>query len=80
TNKQIKPIPSSKDSYGNVVNFTMPYRGKKGTLYLTFTCPVDTSFTLIQSAFTYQKSYNQATAFGLSNSNLYTNFLLQVFD
>ncbi|KAF0532587.1 hypothetical protein F8M41_011090 [Gigaspora margarita] len=79
-NKQIKPIPSSKDSHSNIVVFTMPYRGKKGTLYLTSICPVDTSLTLIQSAFTYQEIYNQATAFALSDSNSHTNLLLQVFD
>ncbi|CAG8809268.1 19437_t:CDS:1, partial [Gigaspora rosea] len=79
-NKQIKPIPSSKDSHSNIVVFTMPYGGKKSTLYLTSTCPVDTSLTLIQSAFTYQEIYNQATAFALSDSNLHTSLLFQVFD
>ncbi|CAG8736909.1 35664_t:CDS:2, partial [Racocetra persica] len=36
---QVKPISSSKDSYGNVVIFTIPYGEKKDTLYLTSTCP-----------------------------------------
>ncbi|RIB27504.1 hypothetical protein C2G38_2160337 [Gigaspora rosea] len=75
-----QPAPSCKDSHGNVVVYTMPYRGKKGTLYLTSTCPVDTSLTLVQSAFTYQDIYNQANAFTLANPNLCTNLLLQVFD
>ncbi|CAG8705795.1 14717_t:CDS:2, partial [Gigaspora margarita] len=58
----------------------MPHGGKKGTLYLISTCPVDTSLTLIQSAFTYQEIYNQAIAFALSDSSSHTNLLLQVFD
>ncbi|KAF0508129.1 hypothetical protein F8M41_018831 [Gigaspora margarita] len=72
--------PSYKDSHGNVVVYMMPYGGKKGTLYLTSTCPVDTSLTLVQSALTYQDIYNQANAFALANPNSCTNLLLQVFD
>ncbi|KAF0411274.1 hypothetical protein F8M41_008209 [Gigaspora margarita] len=75
-----QPVPLSKDSYGNVVVYTMPYGGKKGMLYLTSTCSVDTSLTLIQSAFTYQDIYNQAAAFVLADPNSYTHLLLQVFD
>ncbi|CAG8747470.1 18818_t:CDS:2, partial [Gigaspora rosea] len=65
----VKPIPSSKDSYGNAVVFTMPYGEKKDTLFFTSICPVDTSFTLMQSAFTHQNIYKQATAFILSDPN-----------
>ncbi|CAG8529340.1 8033_t:CDS:2 [Gigaspora margarita] len=56
----------------------MLHGGKRGTLYLTSTCPVDTSLILIQSAFTHQDIYNQATAFALADSNSYTHFLLQI--
>ncbi|RIB07415.1 hypothetical protein C2G38_2147582 [Gigaspora rosea] len=69
-----------KDSYGNIVIFTMPYRGKRGTLYLTSTCPVDTSLTLIQGVFTHKEIYNQATAFTLADQNSYTHLLLKVYD
>ncbi|KAF0484070.1 hypothetical protein F8M41_023113 [Gigaspora margarita] len=70
----------SKDFYSNVVVYTMPYGRKKGILYLTSTCSVDTSLTLIQSAFTYQDIYNQAAAFALADPNSYTYLFLQVFD
>ncbi|CAG8610438.1 17288_t:CDS:2, partial [Dentiscutata heterogama] len=74
---QVKPIPSSKDSYSNIVVFTMPYRGKKDTLYLILTCPVDTSLMLMQSTFTHQNIYKQATAFALSDPNSHIYLLLQ---
>ncbi|CAG8726094.1 16773_t:CDS:2, partial [Cetraspora pellucida] len=54
--------------------------GKKDTLYLTFTCPLDTSLTLMQSTFTHQNIYKQAIAFALSDSNSRIHLLLQVFD
>ncbi|CAG8509683.1 13176_t:CDS:2, partial [Racocetra fulgida] len=69
-----------QDSHGNIVVFTIPFGGKKGTLYLTSTCPVDTSLILIQSVFTHQDIYNQATAFVLADSNSYTHLLYQVLD
>ncbi|CAG8630146.1 21867_t:CDS:2 [Gigaspora margarita] len=58
----------------------MPYRGKKDTLYLTSTCPVDTSLTLMQSAFIYQNIYKQATTFALSDPNSHIYCLLQALD
>ncbi|CAG8595923.1 22099_t:CDS:2, partial [Racocetra persica] len=82
-NKQImpsQPILLSKDSYSNVVVFTILYGEKKGSLYLTSTCLVNTSLTHIQNIFTYKDIYNQATAFTLADSNLCTHLLLQVFD
>ncbi|RIB27570.1 hypothetical protein C2G38_2160189 [Gigaspora rosea] len=78
--QMVKPIPSSKDSYGNVVVFTIPYGGKKDTLFFTSTCPVDTSLTLMQSAFTHQNIYKQATFFALSDPNSRIHLLVQVFD
>ncbi|CAG8794054.1 16818_t:CDS:2, partial [Gigaspora margarita] len=51
---------------------------KKGTLYLTSTCPVDTSLTLIQSVFTNQHIYNQANAFALADPNSCAHLLLQL--
>ncbi|CAG8685156.1 11449_t:CDS:2, partial [Gigaspora margarita] len=76
----VKPIPSSKDSHGSIVVFTMLYGEKKDTLYLTSTCPVDTSLTLMQSAFTYQNIYKQATTFTLSDPNSHIHLLLQALD
>ncbi|RIB19797.1 hypothetical protein C2G38_2180904 [Gigaspora rosea] len=58
----------------------MPYGGKKDTLFFTSTCPVDTSLTLMQSAFTHQNIYKQATAFALSDPNSRIHLLLQVLD
>ncbi|RIB05330.1 hypothetical protein C2G38_2219907 [Gigaspora rosea] len=77
---KMKPISSSKDSYSNVAIFTMPYGGKKDTLFFTSTYPVDTSLTLMQSAFTHQNIYKQATAFALSNPNSRIHLLLQVLN
>ncbi|CAG8848505.1 33715_t:CDS:2, partial [Gigaspora margarita] len=68
------------DSYGNVVVYTMPYGGKKGNLHLTSTCPVDTSLTLIQSAFTQQNIYSQAAAFAIADPISHTHLLIKVFD
>ncbi|CAG8652827.1 25008_t:CDS:2, partial [Gigaspora rosea] len=70
----------SKDSHGNVVVYTMPYGGKKGELHLTSTCPVDTSLTLIQSAFTRQNIYSQAATFAIADPTSRTHLLLKVFD
>ncbi|CAG8798738.1 13042_t:CDS:1, partial [Cetraspora pellucida] len=64
----------------NIVVFTMPYRGMKDTLYLTLTCLMNTSLLFMQSTFTHQNIYKQATAFALSDPNLYIHLLLQVFD
>ncbi|CAG8518132.1 3961_t:CDS:2, partial [Gigaspora rosea] len=55
----------------------MAYRGKKGMLHLTSTCPVDTSLTLIQNVFTWQEIYNQAAAFASADPNSHTYLLLQ---
>ncbi|KAF0530589.1 hypothetical protein F8M41_012078 [Gigaspora margarita] len=49
-------------------------------MYLTFTCPVDTSLTLIQSAFTHYNIHKQANDLALINPNSYTYLLLQVLD
>ncbi|CAG8838542.1 23789_t:CDS:2, partial [Gigaspora margarita] len=53
---------------------------KKNELYLTSTCPVNTSLTLIQSAFTYYNIHKQANDLALINPNSYTYLLLQVLD
>ncbi|CAG8442984.1 17291_t:CDS:2, partial [Cetraspora pellucida] len=75
-----KKIKLSKDSHGNIVVCTMPYRGKKGELHLTSTCPVDTSLTLIQSVFTQQNIYSQAAAFAIADPISRTHLLIKVFD
>ncbi|RIB07442.1 hypothetical protein C2G38_2274242 [Gigaspora rosea] len=58
----------------------MPYRGKKDELHLTSTCPVDTSLTLIQSAFTQKNIYSQAATFAVADPTSRTHLLLKVFD
>lgn len=70
----------SRDSYGNVVIYTMPYGGKKGQLQLTCTCPVDTSLTLIQAVFTHKNIHEKAAIFAEADPNSQTFRLLQVLD
>ncbi|CAG8786211.1 4852_t:CDS:2, partial [Gigaspora rosea] len=75
--KSSKFTVSSKDSHGNAVVFTMPYGGNKNELHLTSTCAVDTSLTLIQSAFTHHNIYKQANDLALANPNSQMHLLLQ---
>ncbi|CAG8461465.1 9879_t:CDS:10 [Dentiscutata heterogama] len=68
----------SKDSHGNIVVHTMPYGGKRGEIHLTSTCPIDTSLTIIQSAFTQQNIYSQAAAFAVANPTSRTHLLIKL--
>ncbi|CAG8798366.1 27739_t:CDS:2, partial [Gigaspora margarita] len=49
-------------------------------LHLTSICTVDTSLTLIQSAFTHYNIYKQANDLALANSDSHIHLLLQVLD
>ncbi|CAG8838139.1 37097_t:CDS:1, partial [Gigaspora margarita] len=67
-------------SHRNIIVYTILYGEKKDKLYLTSTYLVDTSFTLIQSAFTQKNIYSQAATFTIANPTSHTHLLLKVFD
>ncbi|KAG9300344.1 hypothetical protein G9A89_000618 [Geosiphon pyriformis] len=76
----MQSAPVDKDSYGNSIVHTMPYGGNHGGLRLISTCPVDTSLTLIQSAFGSQNIYKQAVYFAEIKPTSQTIRLLRVFE